>query len=195
MLKVGITGGIGSGKSTVCKVFEVLGIPIYYADDRAKWLMKNDPKLIDAIKQLLGKESYLENGDLDRKYIASIIFNDKSKLEKMNGIVHPAVWMDGERWNEEHKSAPYTLKEAALLFESGGYQLMDRMICVFTPKETRMERVMSRDNANEAEVLARMDKQWDDEKKIELSDFVIHNYEGHSLIKQVLEIHQQLIQK
>ncbi len=193
MLKIGITGGIGSGKSTVCRIFEVLGIPVYYADDRAKWLMRNDSKLMDGVKQLLGEKSYLENGELDRAYIASIIFNDKDKLEKMNALVHPAVWMDGERWNEEHKNAPYTLKEAALLFESGGYQLMYKMITVYTPKEIRLERVLKRDNANKKEVLARMDKQMDDEKKMELSDYIIHNYGDHSLIQQVLKIHRELL--
>ncbi len=194
MIKVGITGGIGSGKSTVCKVFEVLNIPIYYADDRAKWLMQHDKKLIEGVKQLLGPSSYLKDGNLDRKYIASIIFNDKDKLAKMNALVHPAVWLDGEKWNEAHKDSPYTLKEAALLFESGGYQLMDKMICVYTPKEVRIKRVIERDQSNKEEVLARMDKQMLDEEKMKLSDFIIHNYGTHSLIDQVIEIHRQLIQ-
>ncbi len=192
MLKVGITGGIGSGKSTVCRIFEVLGIPVYYADDRAKWLMTNHQDLIKDIKQLLGEESYLENGALNRQYIANIIFNDKSKLEKMNALVHPRVWMDGNEWNKAQKNVPYTLKEAALLFETGGYQLLDKMICVHTPKEIRLARVMKRDHSNEEDVRARMDKQMDDGKKIELSDFVIHNYGNQSLIQQVLDIHRQL---
>ncbi len=193
MIKVGITGGIGSGKSTVCKIFEVLGIPIYYADDRAKWLMTNKDNVVEGVTQLFGKEAYLEDGALNRAYIASIVFNDQEKLEKLNQIVHPAVWLDGEEWNEENKEAPYTLKEAALLFESGGYQLMDKMICVYAPKEERLKRVMKRDGAKKEEVIARMDKQWDDEKKMELSDFIIHNHGSHSLIRQVIDIHQRII--
>ncbi len=192
MKKIGITGGIGSGKSTICKIFEVLGIPIYYADDRAKWLMKNDPELVKGITKLIGKKAYKKSGKLNRKYIAKIIFNDKEKLEKMNALVHPAVWMDGEKWNQENEQEVYTLKEAALLFESGGYQLMDKMITVYAPQDIRLERVMQRDDANLEEVKARMDKQMAEEKKIELADYVIHNYGNHSLIQQVLQIHKEL---
>lgn len=192
-MKVGITGGIGSGKTTICKIFELLGIPVYYADDKAKWLMKNDDKLVDGIKKLLGEASYLANGELDRNHIASIIFNDKEKLKQMNALVHPAVWLDGERWNEEHSDAPYTLKEAALLYESGGHQLMDQMITVFANKKVRLQRVMSRDNASKKEVLARMDKQMSNLEKARLADFVIKNDGKHAIIQQVMNVHRQLM--
>lgn len=193
MIKVGITGGIGSGKTTVCRIFELLGIPIYYADDRAKWLMNNDPQLKEQLIALLGNETYTKEGQLNRAYVSNIIFNNKEKLEGINSIVHPAVWKDGEAWNREHAHAPYTLKEAALLYESGGYHLMDKMITVFAPVETRLERVMQRDNAKIEEVKARMDKQMPDEKKMELADFVIYNDGKQSLIRQVLEVHSLLV--
>jgi dephospho-CoA kinase len=192
MIKVGITGGIGSGKSTVCRIFETLGIPVYYADDRAKWLMTHDPELVKGIKALIGEDAYLPDGSLDRAKIASVIFNDKEKLAAMNALVHPAVWQDGENWHNSHSEVPYTLKEAALLFETGGYQLMDKMITVYAPKALRLERVMQRDGSKEEEVLARMDKQMPDERKMELADFVIHNDGQQSLIRQVLDIHRQL---
>ncbi|MGK0387606.1 MAG: dephospho-CoA kinase [Maribacter sp.] len=192
-MKVGITGGIGSGKTTVCRIFELLGIPVYYADDRAKWLMKHDPKLIEGIQSLLGTSAYFDDGELNRPYMASIIFNDKAKLEQMNTMVHPAVWMDGEKWNQEHKAAPYTLKEAALLYETGGYQLMDQMITIFANKKVRLKRVMSRDNATRQEVFARMDKQMPNLEKARRADFVIKNDGKHLIIRQVLEVHQKLL--
>ena len=192
-MKVGITGGIGSGKTTVCRIFELLGIPVYYADDRAKWLMKHDPKLIKGIQNLLGTAAYFDDGELNRPYIASIIFNDKAKLEQMNALVHPAVWMDGEEWNKKHNDAPYTLKEAALLYETGGYQLMDQMITVFANKKVRLKRVMSRDNASRQEVLARMDKQMPNLEKAKRADFVIKNDGKHLIIRQVLAVHQELL--
>ncbi len=192
MIKVGITGGIGSGKTTVCRIFELLGIPIYYADDRAKWLMNNDPQLKEQLIALLGNETYTKEGQLNRAYVSNIIFNNKEKLEGINSIVHPAVWKDGEAWNQEHAHAPYTLKEAALLYESGGYHLMDKMITVYAPKDIRLERVMKRDNASKDAVLARMDKQMSDDKKMELADFIIHNYNKNSLLLQVLDIHFEL---
>ncbi len=195
-MKIGITGGIGSGKSTVCRIFEVLGIPVYYADDRAKWLMSNDEKLVGSIIDLFGENAYSQPGNiLNRAFIADIVFNDKEKLSALNALVHPAVWQDGESWNEVHKNAPYTLKEAALLFESGGHHLMDKMITVFTPKETRIERVMKRDECTKEEVLARMGKQMPDEEKKEMADFVIYNDGEHSLIQQVLTLHQAFVKQ
>ncbi len=193
MLKVGITGGIGSGKTTVCKIFELLGIPVYYADDRAKWLMKNDKELVSGIKELIGQEAYTDDGHLNRPFIASIIFNDKDKLTKMNALVHPAVWKDGEIWNSQHTDAPYTLKEAALLYETGGYHLMDKMITVFANKEIRLKRVMGRDQATRKEVLARMDKQMPNLEKARLADYVIKNDGQHPIIRQTLKVHQELL--
>lgn len=192
-MKVGITGGIGSGKSTVCKIFEVLGIPVYYADDRAKWLMHNQPELIEGIKTAFGEQAYKPNNTLNRPYIADIVFNNKEKLDQLNALVHPAVFQDGVAWNEAHADAPYTLKEAAILFESGSYLTVDKVITVFAPKEIRIQRVLSRDNTNRKDVEARMNKQMPEEEKINRSDFVIYNDGERSLIEQVLTVHRQLI--
>lgn len=193
-LKVGITGGIGSGKSTVCKIFEVLGIPVYYADDRAKALMVQDQTLVQAIKELLGSEAYLPDGQLNRAQVAGIVFKDKSKLEALNALVHPAVAKDGADWHLSQKNVSYTLKEAALLFEAGSYRQLDRLICVVAPQELRLKRVMERDQAEAEAVLARMDKQWPQAKKARLSDFLIYNDGSQALIPQVLRIHKKLSQ-
>jgi dephospho-CoA kinase len=193
MLNIGITGGIGSGKTTVCKIFEAIGIPIYYADERAKALMVEDEKLIEGIQEVFGKVAYFENGELNRKHIAKIAFSDKEKLSKLNALVHPAVRLDGEKWFNSQIEKPYALKEAALHFESGGYQLMDKMITVYAPKLMRIERVMQRDEVTKAEVEARIDKQMSDEKKMELSDFIIYNDNSQRLIEQVLNVHHALI--
>lgn len=191
MLQVGITGGIGSGKTTVCKIFEQLGIPVYYADDRAKQLMVEQPSLIQQIKDLLGEEAYL-NGALNRQYVANIVFSDTEKLSQLNALVHPAVALDGEQWHQMQKNVPYTLKEAALLYEAGSYQQLDRMICVVAPDELRIERVMQRDQVERSAVEARMAKQWPQKQKALLSDFLIYNDGTAFLIQQVLRIHQKL---
>lgn len=191
-LKIGITGGIGSGKSTVCKIFKVLGIPVYYADDRAKSLMIEDPQLIKAIKALLGEEAYSADGQLNRAHVGNIVFKDKEQLEKLNAIVHPAVAKDGARWHLKQTNVPYTLKEAALLFEAGSYRQLDQLICVIAPQEVRIQRVMKRDQVERAAVLARMDKQWPQAKKARLSDFIIYNDGRMPLIPQVLRIHKKL---
>lgn len=193
MLKVGITGGIGSGKTTVCKLFETLGIPIYYADDRAKAIMIANKKLIAGLKAEFGNETYLEDGSLNRSYIAGIVFSDKSKLEKLNALVHPAVRIDGDNWFEAQSDKPYALKEAALHFETGGYKLLDKMITVFAPEKVRIERVMKRDNVTAEAVKARIDKQLPDSEKMKKADFIIYNDGSKSLIDQVLAIHQTLI--
>lgn len=192
-LRVGITGGIGSGKTTVCRIFEQLEIPVYYADDRARALMTEDKVLVEKIKRLFGQQAYFEDGTLDRKYIGNIVFQDKTKLEKLNGIVHPAVFEDVKRWHLNHLDAPYTLKEAALLFESGSYKNLEKIITVFAPMEIRIERVMLRDGVTSGEVEARISKQWPDEKKVELTDFVIVNDGKRLLVPQVLEVHKSLL--
>lgn len=193
MLKIGITGGIGSGKTTVCKMFEILGIPVYYADSRAKALMTEDPHLVAQIKNLLGKKVYRKDGSLDRKRIAKIVFNDKEKLSQLNALVHPAVAIDGDRWHKSQTNVPYTLKEAALLVESGSYKSMDYLISVWAPKELRIERVQIRDNASREEVEARIDKQMPEIEKLIAADLVIINDEKTSLIEQIVTIHKFLI--
>ncbi|WP_353484522.1 dephospho-CoA kinase [Haliscomenobacter sp.] len=192
MQHLGITGGIGSGKTTVCKIFETLGIPVYYADDRAKYLMSHDPVLIAGIIELFGVEAFLEPHLLNRAHIAQVAFNDKEKLNQLNALVHPAVAQDGLNWQAAQHNAPYTLKEAALLFESGSYRTLDKIIVVAAPLELRIQRVMERDRAKREEVEARISKQMPEAEKVRLADFVINNDEKNLLIPQVMAIHSKI---
>lgn len=191
MLKVGLTGGIGAGKSTVAKIFEKLGAPVYYADDNAKKLMVTDPALIEAIKTEFGADIYKEE-ELDRAKLAQIVFNDQAKLEKLNKMVHPAVRKDFTTWCMRYKTLPYVVDEAAILFESGAYKLMDKVVMVTAPRDIRIERVMQRDGVTKEAVLARMANQWQEEEKISLSDFVIMNDNQQLVIPQVMNIHKVL---
>lgn len=193
MLKVGLTGGIGSGKSTVARIFETIGIPVYYADDRAKRLMVEDPALIAGIKALFGEEAYLDDGTLNRAFIGQLAFSEPALLKKLEGLVHPAVFEDGNRWHKAQQNVPYTLKEAALLFESGNFKTLDKLITVTAPLELRIERVMLRDQVTRESVEARIRQQMPEEEKVRLSDYVIYNDGAHRLINQVWEIHQKLI--
>lgn len=188
---IGLTGGIGSGKTTVAKMFAALGVPVYYADDEAKKLMNTSPIIRESLISLLGEETY-KNGDLDRKFMADKIFNDKVLLEKANAIIHPRVAEHFQTWvaDQDHS---YVLKEAAILFESGSYKQCDQVIMVTAPKETRLLRVMKRDNASREEVEARMKNQWDDSKKIELADFILQNDQISDTQKQVEALHRQLM--
>jgi len=193
MLKVGITGNIGSGKTTVSKIFEVLGIPVFYADDAAKSVMVNDPILIDAIKSTFGKASYFDDGTLNRKHIAAIVFNNEAELNKLNAIVHPATFRAFDNWLPLHQSAPYILKEAALLFESDSYKMCDKTIMVTAPLEMRIKRVMLRDNLPEAEILKREARQFSEDKKLKLADYAVSNDETELVIPQVLALHELFI--
>ena len=192
MLKIGVTGGIGSGKTTVCKIFEVLDIPVYYADPRAKLLMIEDSKLVKEIKKLLGDKSYNKDKSLNRKYIANIIFNDKNKLNALNALVHPAVKDDFDKWCDSQNS-PYVLKEAALLFENGSYKSLDKTILVSAPLELRVLRVMKRDNHTRESILSRVRNQMPESEKEKLADIIIKNDNDISLISQIIEIHRQLV--
>lgn len=189
MLRVGITGGIGSGKTTVCKVFEVLGIPVFYADLRAKLLMESDPDLIKGIKKKFGNEIYSADGTPDRRRLASIVFNDASRLEELNSLVHPAVFRDFELWTESC-NAPYVLKEAAILFESGSDKDCDFTVVVTSPADLRIERVIARDMVGAADVKKRMEKQMSDEEKISMANFNLLNDEHQLLIPQILRLHE-----
>lgn len=192
-LLVGITGGIGSGKSTVARIFSILGIPIYNADDRAKWLMANDPKLKKQIMDHFGSESYSEDGNLNRAFLATKVFADEEKVKIINSLVHPPVRLDFENWSNEQNSH-YVLKEAALLFETGSYKDLDKVINVSCPIKIRISRVLMRDpHRNEKQVNDIIDKQLPDEEKNKLADFVIKNTDNKMLIPQVLEIHNQLL--
>lgn len=194
MYKVGITGGIGSGKTTACKVFEVLGIPIFYADTVAKEIMTQDTLLIEGVKAAFGNESYFEDGKLNNKHIAGIVFNNDQALSQLNALVHPAVFRAFDAWEATIPSTvPYTLKEAAILFESGSYKLCDTTILVTAPYEVKLKRLMHRDGVTETQVKARMDKQLSDEEKTKMADHFIINDEQQSIIEQVLALHQEFL--
>ncbi len=193
MLKVGITGGIGSGKTTVCKVFEVLGIPVFYADEAARRLMEADADLIKGITSLLGTESY-RDGKLNRPFIASAVFGNPDLLQKINALTHPAVIAHGKKWMSQQQ-APYALKEAALFFEAGSNGEMDVMIGVTAPREIRISRTMERDGISREKVLERMSRQMDEDEKMRRCDFVIHNDEAQAIIPQVLAVHRALLSR
>ncbi|SFE86585.1 dephospho-CoA kinase [Chitinophaga sp. CF118] len=193
MLKIGITGGIGSGKSTVSRIFELLGIPVYYADTAAKEIMHTDEDLKHKIKEHFGQSIYNSDGILDRAALGKIVFNDKDQLELLNSLVHPATIRHSDEWAQKQTS-PYVIKEAALLFEAGSAQYLDKIIGVFAPLPMRLLRVMKRDNVSREEVLARINKQIDENIKMRLCDYVIHNDEQQLVIPQVLSLHETLLQ-
>ena len=190
MLKIGLTGGIGSGKSTVAKIFETLGIPVYYADDAAKRLMNEDEELKSNIMRAFGSESYKE-GKLDRSHVAKLVFNDAEKLEKLNSLTHPVTIRDANHWMEK-QTAPFVIKEAALLFESGANTQLDKIIGIYAPLETRISRVMKRDKVTREEVLKRINRQMNEDEKMKLCDFVLINDESQMLVPQVMELCEKL---
>jgi dephospho-CoA kinase len=189
--KVGITGGIGSGKSTVTNVFKTLGIPVFDADAAARKVMNEDETLKNKIREFFGNEAYI-NGSLNRKYIADLVFGDAFKLEKLNAMVHPVTIAMAEQWMQQQTS-PYVIKEAAILFESGAAAGLDYIIGVFAPQHLRIQRVMQRDKTSREEVLKRIAKQIDEHMKMKLCDFVITNDEQQLLIPQVLQVHEKLL--
>jgi dephospho-CoA kinase len=191
MLRVGLTGGIGSGKSTVARIFKVLGIPVFNADETAKKILEEDATLITAIKKEFGETSYI-NGRLNRKYLADIVFNDSYRLAILNSLTHPATIATSERWMDQQTS-PYAIKEAALMFESAASAGVDCIIGVYAPQNMRIKRVMERDGTGRQEVLARMDRQMNEDIKMKLCDFIIRNDEQQLLIPQVLHLHEILM--
>ncbi len=193
ILKIGVTGGIGSGKSVVCKIFSSLGIPVYDADTEARKLVDTNEKIKTKIKKEFGSDLYDSSGHLDRKRMAAKVFNNKAALERLNSIVHPAVIKDSEEWIKQYKDAPYTVREAAILFESGTYKDLDKIITVIAPEELRIKRVMERDHKTKEEILSIILNQSGDRKKIKQSDFVIVNDERKLLLPQVLAIHEKLL--
>ncbi len=194
-LLVGITGGIGSGKSTVCKLFSLLGVPVYTADDRAKWLMNHDSPLKEKILAAFGSESYLSNGELNRAYLAASVFSNPEKVAALNALVHPAVRKDFMDWVSQ-QTAPYLIKEAALLFETGAAKELDCVINVSSPLRVRMARVLLRDpQRTEEQVNQIIDQQLPDEEKNERADFSIKNTDNKLLIPQVITLHEQLLRK
>lgn len=192
MLKIGITGNIGSGKTTVSKVFELLGVPVFYADEQAKGVMVRDAELIAGIKKDFGNESYFEDGTLNRKHLAAIVFNDDAQLAILNSWVHPAVFRAFDEW-VVLQNAPYVMKESAILFESDSYKKCDRSIMVSAPLELRLSRITQRDGIPREAAEARNAKQFPEEKKIALANDVIVNDGSQLVIPQVLKLHQHYL--
>jgi dephospho-CoA kinase len=191
MLRIGLTGGIGSGKTTVAKIFLALGIPVYFADDAAKRLMSADAELKKLIIQHFGEAAY-QQGQPNRKFLAGIVFNDPKKLELLNSLVHPATIQDAERWIQQQTS-PYIIKEAALLFESGADKHLDHIIGVYAPEDLRIKRVMERDGLSSEEIRKRIRRQMNEDEKMKRCDIIIHNNETEPVLPQVLKLHEKFM--
>jgi dephospho-CoA kinase len=189
--QIGITGGIGSGKSLICHIFKVLGVPVYDADSRAKKLMTTDGILINQIKKEFGTLSYNEKGELNRELLGKTVFNQPDQLAKLNSLVHPRVAWDYNQWIDEQSNASYCLKEAALLFEAGSYQSLDKIIVVTAPDELRIRRVLQRDaHRTREDVMHIIKNQMPQEEKVKLADYVIKNDESELILPQVLKLHE-----
>jgi dephospho-CoA kinase len=193
---VGITGGIASGKTYCAGVFESIGVPIYYADHRAKLIMVENEEVINAVTALFGHDSYFSDGSLNRKHLSAQIFNNKELLKRMNAIVHPAVRNDFFMWGQsELRNSPYIIQESALAVETGSYKMMDKLIVVDAPEEERIRRVLKRDSATEEQVKSRMKNQLPSSEKRKVADYIIDNYKDPKIISKVLAIHFDLIQQ
>ncbi len=194
MLKIGITGGIGTGKSIVSRVFALLGIPVYDSDSAAKRLMHEQPELVTQIKNLFGSEAYTANGALNRQFLATTAFHNPEKLQQLNALVHPQVRLDFETWARKH-TAPYVLKEAALIFEAGSDKQLDKVISVFSPMELRIERLLKRDpHRSRQDLEAIMQKQLPEAEHRKRAGFYIENNDKQLIIPQVLKIHRELLE-
>ncbi len=191
MLKLGLTGGIGSGKTTVAKIFELLGVPVYYADDAAKRLMQEDHNLRNQLIAAFG-ETIFKNHILDRKKLAELVFDDENKLQVLNTIVHPATIADANSWVQKQQT-PYIIKEAALIFESNAYKHLDAVIGVSAPYTLRLQRTMARDNTTAELVMARMKKQMNEKEKMKRCQYLVYNDEVQMLIPQVLQLHESFL--
>jgi dephospho-CoA kinase len=192
MKRIGITGGIGCGKSIVCKVFEIMGVPVFYADDEAKKLYYTDEVKKELIEKY-GDEIYLSAQQLNKEKLAAIIFNNPDELKFVNSLIHPLVAKVYAQWCDKHKHIAYTLKEAAILFESGAYKEMDKVIVVSAPKEIRIKRIMKRDNINSHQIEERMKNQWTEAERIAKADFVIVNDDKQFVIPQITGVHNKMI--
>ncbi|SIT89710.1 dephospho-CoA kinase [Pontibacter indicus] len=196
MLRIGITGGIGVGKTIVCRLFQVLGIPVYDADTRAKWVMQYDLALKQELQEAFGEEAYTSEGQLNRAYLASVVFNNQQRLDKLNALVHPHVGLDFERWAEANANAPYLIKEAALMFESESWRQMDEIIVVTAPLDVRLKRLLKRDpHRTEADIKAIISKQLSEEEKIARAQHIVYNDDQRLIIPQVLALHEQFLSK
>lgn len=190
MKRIGLTGGIGSGKSFIAEIFRNLGVPVFNSDDAARKIQQSDKEVLVAIREKFG-DVFLSSGELDRKKLAAIVFSDQQKLLELNAIVHPAVGKAFEIFCSENSSAPYVIKEAAIIFEIGIDETLDGTILVTAPEQIRIERVMKRDGISESDVRARMQKQWSDEEKMKRADWLISNDGEKAILPQVLRIHKE----
>jgi dephospho-CoA kinase len=190
--KIGITGGIGSGKSTVCRLFKNLGVPVFIADVEGKKILNEEKEVKKVVKEQFGSDMYTADGSIDRLRMAQLVFNDPRELERLNQIVHPKVQEVFEEWVMEQEHAPYVIKEAAILFESGAYYVLDKIVNVFAPKEQRIKRIMKRDGSSREDVLKRMRFQYSDEQRNQLSDYIIMNEDGDedNILPQVMTLHE-----
>ncbi|GAB3260046.1 dephospho-CoA kinase [Larkinella harenae] len=194
-LLIGVTGGIGAGKSTVCRIFEAFGIPIYSADDRAKWLVDHDAILKADVTRLLGSEAYNEAGHYNRPWVAAQVFGKPDLLQELNALIHPRVFADTQRWTHEHAGRPYVIKEAALLRAAGedGNNL-DKLIVVQSPLELRIQRIHKRDpHRTEQEIKNIISRQMSDEERLQFADYVIYNNDTQLLIPQVVSLHEHFL--
>lgn len=195
MKVIGITGGIGSGKSVVCNIFRQFGIPVYDADTEAKSLYEKYPELCEAVRKQISENAFDQTGKLDRKKLSEIIFQNPEKLKILNGLIHPLVKIDFLEWNKKFPESAYVIKEAAILFESGADSDCDKIITVVAPVELRIQRVRERDRKTKIEIESIMERQSGDEEKIHRSDFVIRNDEKELILPQVLAIHEALLKE
>lgn len=191
MIKIGVTGGIGSGKTMVCKVISAMGYPVYHADIEAKRIVNTNSEVIRKVKQLFGSNIYTQNS-LDRKKLAGIVFNNADLLQKLNSIVHPAVADDFEKWVENNSTSPLIFKEAAILFESGAYKTVDKVVAIWAPEDLRISRVSERDGVTKEQVMERMKNQISQDELLERSDFVIKNSQQELLVPQVVKLIKHL---
>ncbi|SDK62231.1 dephospho-CoA kinase [Catalinimonas alkaloidigena] len=190
-LQIGITGGIGSGKSLVCRLFALLRIPIYEADDRARWLMNHDPQLTASVRSAFGNEAYTPDGQLNRPWLSARVFSDPEQVAQLNALVHPRVADDYGAWVAEQRS-PYVIKEAALLYEAGSWQQLDQVVVVYAGEALRIARIRQRDPHRSAEeIRAIMARQLSEDEKVKRADHVIYNDERQLVIPQVLALHNQ----
>lgn len=192
VFKLGVTGGIGSGKSTVCKVFNILGIPVFSADSEARVIMDNDKSVKKKINELTGRDMY-SSGLLDRNYLARMIFNDKVLLNNVNSVVHPAVFEKFRIWSGE-QSSPYVIMEAAILFESGASKLVDRVLTIVTPLEERIERLIKGNRLTREQIMERIHNQIDDDSRIRNSDYVIFNSENDLILPAIIRVHNEIME-
>lgn len=192
-LLIGVTGGIGSGKSMVCRLFECLDIPVYYADSRAKWLTNHDPEIREKVVGLLGNEAYDSAGLYDTRFVASKVFQNEPLLKELNAIIHPVVLRDTKEWVTQNARAPYVVKEAAIMAKAGQANAVDYVVVVEAPVELRIQRILQRDSRTEQEIRAIIERQVSDESRREIADYIVNNDDASELIPQVMHLHDTFL--